>query len=97
MNWKTISTKVARWTAVCAAILVILLAILFGLAQTQLGKRLVAKQVAKGTKKRGIGMSCLVHGSGGRFDIPDPASATVMFNADGSVNLITAATDDGQA
>jgi xanthine dehydrogenase molybdenum-binding subunit len=55
-----------------------------------------AKKVAKGTKKRGVGMSCLVHGSGGRFDIPDPASATVMFNADGSVNLITAATDDGQ-
>jgi xanthine dehydrogenase molybdenum-binding subunit len=55
-----------------------------------------AKKVANGTKKRGVGMSCLVHGSGGRFDIPDPASATVMFNSDGSINLITAATDDGQ-
>ena len=47
MNWKTISTKVALWTAVGVATLVILLAILFGLAQTEIGKRQVAKQVAK--------------------------------------------------
>jgi len=54
------------------------------------------KGVAGGTKKRGVGMSCLVHGSGARFGLPDPASAIVMFNADGSVNLVTAAADDGQ-
>jgi len=48
MNWKTISKKAALWTAVGAAILVILLAILFGLAQTEIGKRQVAKQVARG-------------------------------------------------
>ena len=54
------------------------------------------KKIAIGTKRRGVGMSCLVHGSGGRFDIPDPASATVMFNSDGSVNLVTACADDGQ-
>lgn len=54
------------------------------------------KKILRGTKKGGVGMSCLVHGSGGRFDIPDPTSATVMFNSDGSVNLVTAATDDGQ-
>jgi len=51
---------------------------------------------AKGTKRRGMGMACLTHGSGGRFDIPDAGSATVQFNSDGSVNLITAAADDGQ-
>jgi len=54
------------------------------------------KKITGETKKRGLGMSCLVHGSGGRFDIPDPTSATIMFNSDGSVNLVTAATDDGQ-
>ncbi|MDP6178952.1 MAG: molybdopterin-dependent oxidoreductase [Desulfatiglandales bacterium] len=55
-----------------------------------------SKKIAGETKKRGLGMSCLAHGSGGRFDIPDPTSATVMFNSDGSVNLVTAAIDDGQ-
>ena len=54
------------------------------------------KRVAGGNKRRGVGMSCLVHGTGARFGLPDPASATVMFNADGSVNLVTAAADDGQ-
>ena len=54
------------------------------------------KRVAGETKRRGVGMSCLVHGTGARFGLPDPASATVMFNADGSVNLVTAAADDGQ-
>ena len=54
------------------------------------------KKVAGGTKRRGVGMSCLVHGTGARFGLPDPASATVMFNVDGSVNLVTAAADDGQ-
>lgn len=46
-------------------------------------------------KKYGVGMSCLIHHSGGSF-IPDPASAIVLFNSDGSVNLVTAAVDDGQ-
>lgn len=54
------------------------------------------KRVAEGTKRRGVGMSCLLHGTGARFGLPDPASATIMFNADGSVSLVTAASDDGQ-
>jgi len=48
MNGKSISKKVARWAVVIAAILVIVPAILFGLAQTEIGKRHVAGQVAKG-------------------------------------------------
>jgi len=55
-----------------------------------------ASKVAEGTKRRGVGMSYLIHHSGARFAIPDPASAIVMFNSDGSVNLVTAAADDGQ-
>jgi xanthine dehydrogenase molybdenum-binding subunit len=51
---------------------------------------------AEGTKRRGVGMSCLAHQSGARFGLPDAASAMVMLNYDGSVNLITAAVDDGQ-
>ncbi|MFC1903009.1 xanthine dehydrogenase family protein molybdopterin-binding subunit [Chloroflexota bacterium] len=49
-----------------------------------------------GMKRRGTGMSCLVHHSGGRFGAPDPASAMIMFNLDGSVSLVTGAADDGQ-
>lgn len=40
--------QTARWTAVGAVTLVILLAILFGLAQTEIGKRQLARQVARG-------------------------------------------------
>ncbi|MBW2609963.1 MAG: molybdopterin-dependent oxidoreductase [Deltaproteobacteria bacterium] len=54
------------------------------------------RKVANGTKRTGTGMCCLIHHSGGRFAIPDPAAATVMFNSDGSVNLVTAAADEGQ-
>ncbi|UCG66034.1 MAG: molybdopterin-dependent oxidoreductase [Deltaproteobacteria bacterium] len=55
-----------------------------------------ARKMAEGTKRRGVGMSCLQHGTGARFGLPDPASAIVMLNADGSANLVTAAADDGQ-
>ena len=54
------------------------------------------KRITEGTRKRGVGMSCLVHHSGARFAIPDPASAIVMLNSDGSASLITGAADDGQ-
>ena len=50
----------------------------------------------KGPKKRGIGLSVMMHGTGAGKALPDPASATVMINADGSVNLLTAAADEGQ-
>jgi len=53
------------------------------------------KSVA-GPKKRGIGLSIMIHGTGAGKALPDPASATVMINADGSVNLVTAAADEGQ-
>jgi xanthine dehydrogenase molybdenum-binding subunit len=50
----------------------------------------------KGTRKRGIGLSIMLHGTGAGKALPDPAAATVMINADGSVNLVTAAADEGQ-
>jgi xanthine dehydrogenase molybdenum-binding subunit len=55
-----------------------------------------SQKALDGTKRRGVGMSCLAHQSGARFGLPDAASAMVMLNYDGSVNLITAAVDDGQ-
>jgi xanthine dehydrogenase molybdenum-binding subunit len=55
-----------------------------------------AKKHIQGTTVRGVGMSCLSHGTGASLALPDPASAIVMFNSDGSVNLVTAAADDGQ-
>jgi xanthine dehydrogenase molybdenum-binding subunit len=50
----------------------------------------------KATRKRGIGLSIMLHGTGAGKALPDPAAATVMINADGSVNLVTAAADEGQ-
>jgi len=50
----------------------------------------------KGPKKRGIGLSAVLHGTGAGKALPDPAAATIMINADGSVNLVTAAADEGQ-
>jgi translocation and assembly module TamB len=44
MNWNVIIQKTIRWTAVSVAILIILPSILFGLAQTEIGKRQVARQ-----------------------------------------------------
>lgn len=55
-----------------------------------------SRSSAEGTKKRGVGMAIMLHGTGAARALPDPASATVMINADGSVNLVTAAADDGQ-
>ena len=49
-----------------------------------------------GIRKRGIGLSIVLHGTGAGKALPDPAAATVMINADGSVNLVTAAADEGQ-
>ena len=53
-------------------------------------------QPTEGTTKRGIGLSVVLHGTGAGKALPDPAAATVMINADGSVNLVTAAADEGQ-
>ena len=50
----------------------------------------------QGNRKRGIGLSVMMHGTGAGKALPDPAAATVMINADGSVNLVTAAADEGQ-
>jgi CO/xanthine dehydrogenase Mo-binding subunit len=41
-------------------------------------------------------MAFMLHGTGAAGALPDPASATVMINADGSVQLLTAAADEGQ-
>ena len=46
--------------------------------------------------KRGRGMAVLLHGTGAAGALPDPASATIMIHADGTVQLMTAAADDGQ-
>ena len=54
------------------------------------------RELSRETKKRGAGMSVMLHGTGAAGALPDPASAIVMINVDGSVNLITAASDDGQ-
>jgi CO/xanthine dehydrogenase Mo-binding subunit len=54
------------------------------------------KKSENGSTKRGRGMAILLHGTGAAKGLPDPASATVMINADGTVNLVTAAADDGQ-
>ena len=54
------------------------------------------QQPANGARKRGIGLSVMLHGTGAGKALPDPAAATVMINADGSVNLVTAAADEGQ-
>ena len=51
---------------------------------------------ARGSKRKGIGLSVVLHGTGAGKALPDPAAATVMINADGSVNLVTAAADEGQ-
>ena len=49
-----------------------------------------------GSLRKGRGMAVLLHGTGAAGALPDPASATIMINADGTVNLMTAAADDGQ-
>ena len=54
------------------------------------------KEPGKGPKKQGIGLSVVLHGTGAGKALPDPAAATVMINADGSVNLVTGAADEGQ-
>ena len=54
------------------------------------------KRQAEGVKKRGVGMAIMLHGTGAAGALPDPASATVMISSDGSVQLVTAASDEGQ-
>ena len=46
--------------------------------------------------RRGVGMAVHQHGTGARYGLPDPSSATVRVNADGSIDLLTACADDGQ-
>ena len=66
-----------------------------GAASSGWQKRRHRKPV-RGVRKRGIGLSVMMHGTGAGKALPDPAAATVMINADGSVNLVTAAADEGQ-
>lgn len=49
-----------------------------------------------GILKKGIGLSIMLHGTGAARALPDPGSATIMINADGTANLQTAAADEGQ-
>lgn len=49
-----------------------------------------------GTRKKGAGLGVMLHGTGAARALPDPASAMVLINSDGSVNLVTAAADEGQ-
>ena len=55
-----------------------------------------SRRKTEGAKKRGAGMAIMLHGTGAAGALPDPASATVMINSDGSVQLVTAASDEGQ-
>jgi xanthine dehydrogenase molybdenum-binding subunit len=65
-------------------------------AQSSAWKKKRRQKPIKGIRKRGIGLSIVLHGTGAGKALPDPAAATVMINADGSVNLVTAAADEGQ-
>jgi xanthine dehydrogenase molybdenum-binding subunit len=55
-----------------------------------------SKPRGEGTKRSGLGMAIMLHGTGAAGALPDPASATVMVSSDGSVQLVTAASDEGQ-
>ncbi len=49
-----------------------------------------------GPLRRGIGLSAMLHGTGAARALPDPASAIILIQADGTAELITAAADEGQ-
>ena len=55
-----------------------------------------SKRKSEGAEKRGVGMAIMLHGTGAAGALPDPASAMVMISSDGSVHLVTAASDEGQ-
>jgi xanthine dehydrogenase molybdenum-binding subunit len=55
-----------------------------------------SRQKPQGPRKRGVGMAIMLHGTGAAGALPDPASAAVMISSDGSVHLVTAASDEGQ-
>jgi xanthine dehydrogenase molybdenum-binding subunit len=55
-----------------------------------------SRRQSEGAKRRGAGMAIMLHGTGAAGALPDPASATVMISSDGSVHLVTAASDEGQ-
>lgn len=59
-------------------------------------KRSRKESMETGPIKTGIGLSVMLHGTGAARALPDPCSATLMINSDGTVNLMTAAADEGQ-
>ncbi|MCP4022300.1 MAG: molybdopterin-dependent oxidoreductase [Desulfobacteraceae bacterium] len=59
-------------------------------------KKKRTRQPDKDYIKSGIGLSCMLHGTGAARALPDPSSATVMINSDGTASLHTAAADEGQ-
>jgi len=64
-----------------------------GLQATDFYKKREANRQQSGDKKRGIGMSVMIHGSG--IAGLDMAAATLKMNDDGSFNLLIGATDLG--
>jgi putative selenate reductase molybdopterin-binding subunit len=64
-----------------------------GLQATDFYKKREANRHQSGDKKRGIGMSVMIHGSG--IAGLDMAAATLKMNDDGSFNLLIGATDLG--
>jgi xanthine dehydrogenase molybdenum-binding subunit len=54
------------------------------------------KRVKDGTKRRGIGMACMVHCTGAKPDLPEYSAAIVRFNENGTVSLLTGLADMGQ-
>jgi len=53
------------------------------------------KKPVNGTKRRGIGVGCMMHcsGIGGLF--PDTSGAVIILNEDGTINLLTGVLDQG--
>ncbi len=49
-----------------------------------------------GCIRKGIGLSIMLHGTGAARALPDPGSAAIIINSDGTANLQTAAADEGQ-
>jgi xanthine dehydrogenase molybdenum-binding subunit len=63
------------------------------------GKRTAKQPATNNTKRRGIGMACMIHGSGGAnlfLEAPDVSACFVKCNPDGTVDLLLGLPDIGQ-
>jgi len=66
-------------------------------AADRIGWRQKSRDIANGKlKNRGLGIACLMHNSGGHPYINEYSAVVVQINEDGSVQVMTGATDIGQ-